>query len=107
MKPVITILGQDYTVDVQSGLVRNVLYPAEVFTFDRFQDMVADAAEVAEAEGNHARLAEVQSIQAAFVRIIAAGIRHAENPIKRSNEFTGDNTETEPVRRTRRRDRNR
>lgn len=77
--PTLSVLGQDYTVDVQAGIVRNVVYTSEMFTFARFRDIVEQAAAIAEVEGDAKRLTEARRILRDFGRIIDAGqVRDAE-----------------------------
>ena len=54
--PTISVLGQDYTVNVQAGVVRNVQYPTEAFTFARFSEIAMAAVQQAEADGDRIKI---------------------------------------------------
>jgi hypothetical protein len=69
--PTLTVLGQDYTVDVQARLVRNTVVTNEIFSFDRFQEIVETAAAIAEETQDPIRLAEARSILRTFDRLTA------------------------------------
>ncbi|MBU2531160.1 MAG: hypothetical protein KKB37_00355 [Alphaproteobacteria bacterium] len=72
--PTITVLGQAYTVDVHAKLVRNVGYPSEVFSFNEFYQIAAQAETSARAEQAEARLAEAQAILRAFIPLMKAAL---------------------------------
>lgn len=81
--PVIRVLGQDYTVDVQDGIVTNTLFPDEVLSLAGFHEIVLRALREAEERGDAGRGADARRVLRSFtsiVPVVPPGLRSNAEP---------------------------